>query len=980
MEHSSSPPLVLDVVLVGCGHAHVHALKMFGMPQGRQQLRSMGVRITIISSHTSTPYSGMLPGYIAGHYANYNDIHLNVMQLARFANARFIHAAVDRITYDRQQQQYCTRENSTTEATTNGSNSNNNGENHNGNGGGMIYMSDGRPPLRYDCLSLDIGSAPPPPPIPATMTTTVVEPDVMIPVKPIANLCQYWDVVVQQYQHHLLHSSTSTSTSSSNTDTTASSAYTLAIVGGGAGGIELALSMQHRLIQILRQHYQDDQLWPTPLQLQVILLTRGSAIMEATNNVATRKKLTRILAQRNIQVYYNAEVERVVEVCPTNRNNDTTSVPEDPTTTCYHHHQQRRRRRRQQLILTPNSKSNYPHPRIIVDACFGCMTAGAASWLSTATPFAVTPVGNFVRVHDTYEVLHHTGVFASGDCCHMDLHPRPKAGVFAVRAGPILYSNILRYVQGRALIHHQPQATYLSLISTGDKYAVASKGRWICLEGRWLWRWKDWIDRRWMAKYSTKLPNLEIMMSKMQLQNKPALLLDRKYNFKNQHGGSFLKKHKGSDVIEAFTDNTMRCGGCGAKVGATIVSRVLKVVHERQIIRAKELGYEPPPPIDHDDAAITFLPTKQPGTNESVTNGSSAGAIIQTIDYFREMISDPYIFGKIVAVHALSDIHAMGATAQTAMALAVAPFAADDAITESTLVHLMSGVSDVLQDEGIRLVGGHTCEGIELACGLSVQGYTSDPHSLWRKRGGRIGDKVILTKPLGTGALFAAEMRAEASSDHIQDALQIMLQSNYVTSCAAREFCMRYGNDIVHACTDVTGFGLIGHLLEMLLANETDTRPTTSAPLQPLESIGVVLDIHAIPFYRGGLEASSQHVYSSLQKQNTRNRRAVLNHVLAAARFSVEFPLLFDPQTAGGLLFFIDPKYCDSFLLHLTTVGRTKFASVIGEVLSYSVDREIPSKLQHLKHQASLQPVCSVGNENLLTYGRVHIKDMDVLR
>jgi selenide, water dikinase len=168
---------------------------------------------------------------------------------------------------------------------------------------------------------------------------------------------------------------------------------------------------------------------------------------------------------------------------------------------------------------------------------------------------------------------------------------------------------------------------------------------------------------------------------------------------------------------------------------------------------------------------------------------------------------------------------------------------------------------------------------------------------------------------------------------------------------AAREFCVRYGNDVVHACTDVTGFGLIGHLLEMLLANETDTRPKTLTLLQPMESICVVLDIqdiHAIPFYRGGLEASSQHVYSSLQKQNTRNRRAILNDVQAAATFRVEFPLLFDPQTAGGLLFFIDPSYCDACLLHLTTVGRTKFTSVIGEVLSYSVDREIPSKLQHL--------------------------------
>jgi selenide,water dikinase len=111
--------------------------------------------------------------------------------------------------------------------------------------------------------------------------------------------------------------------------------------------------------------------------------------------------------------------------------------------------------------------------------------------------------------------------------------------------------------------------------------------------------------------------------------------------------------------------------------------------------------------------------------------------------------------------HALSDVHAMGATAQTALSLAVVPFCADEEIVESTLMQLLSGMSDVLQEEQIQLIGGHTCEGTEMACGLAVQGYAEDPKRLLRKRGGRVGDKIVLTKPIGTGALFAADMRAK---------------------------------------------------------------------------------------------------------------------------------------------------------------------------------------------------------------------------
>jgi selenide,water dikinase len=504
------------------------------------------------------------------------------------------------------------------------------------------------------------------------------------------------------------------------------------------------------------------------------------------------------------------------------------------------------------------------------------------------------------------------------------------AGVFAVRAGPILTENVIKYLMKKPLRSHRPQQDFLGLISTGDKYAVASKGSWFAWEGAWLWTWKDWIDRRWMAKYTTDLPDLEEMMAKMKPYKR------------SKHTNEYIRS-KGEDVMEAFSNDPMRCGGCGAKVGSTTVSRVLAAVHRRQMVRAAQLQLESPPPIDHDDAAVMPLPP---------ANGHG-GALVQTIDYFREMIADPYIFGKIVAVHALSDVHAMGATAMSALSLAVAPFAADEAVTESTLLHLLSGVSDVLQDEGVRMVGGHTCEGTELACGLSVQGFLDDPDRLLRKRGGKPGDKLVITKPIGTGALFAADMRAQCKGEYVVEAIESLIRSNVVASKAAME------TTGVRSCTDVTGFGLVGHLLEMLMANEDDST---------LEGIGAVLSIQSIPFLRGGLEASSNKIFSTLQSQNARNRRAVLNHAEAAEKHPVEYPLLYDPQTAGGLLFFVDPNECDAFVAHLRQLDVA--AAVIGELEQYP-----PPVLQNSTQSNGNGNggICTIGSGDAVTGQRIRI-------
>jgi selenide,water dikinase len=505
--------------------------------------------------------------------------------------------------------------------------------------------------------------------------------------------------------------------------------------------------------------------------------------------------------------------------------------------------------------------------------------------MSKNTPFATTEQG-FIKVNDTYECVNHPGVFAAGDCCHMVQHPRPKAGVFAVRAGPPLQVNLLNFLTKQPLVVHKPQETFLGLISTGDPYAIASRGSWLAWEGEKLWHWKDSIDRKWMEKY-TDLPDLEKMMETMDMKFSKSI--------------PSTVSQKGPEVMAAFAAEAMRCGGCGAKVGASTVARVLNSIHKRQKRRAKQFNLKPPPQIDHDDAAVVPVP-------------KGGGAMINTIDYFRSFVSDPFVFGKIAAVHALSDVHAMGAKAQTALALAVVPFAADEQITESTLMELLSGASDILQDEDVHIVGGHTCEGDELACGFAIQGFTSNPEKLLRKKGGKVGDKIVLTKPVGTGALFAADMRAKCKGDYVMEALKSMSVSNVKGSEVAAR------TKGVHSCTDVTGFGLAGHLLEMLVAEEETP-------------IGAVLNIDDIPFLKGGLEASSNQIFSSLQPANATNRRAVSNHVEIAGKRSVEYPLLFDPQTAGGLMFFVDPDACPGFLKELEQYFPS--TCVIGEIVPY---------------------------------------------
>ncbi|MGI9524898.1 MAG: selenide, water dikinase SelD [Hyphomicrobiaceae bacterium] len=485
--------------------------------------------------------------------------------------------------------------------------------------------------------------------------------------------------------------------------------------------------------------------------------------------------------------------------------------------------------------------------------------ANAAAWIAESG--FDTDQGGFISVGPDLQSISCPDVFAAGDAAHVVGYPRPKSGVFAVRQGLPLAKNLRRAALGRPPRTFRPQSAFLSLISTGGKHAVASRSSW-CLTGDWVWRWKDTIDRSFMRKFN-ELPKMGSI--------KPALSIDK-----------LPPELNTLETQTALGPQDMRCGGCGAKVGATILTRVLggiKTVQREDVL----WGLDSP-----DDAAAV--------------SASDGKIIVQSIDYFRSMIDDPFIFAKIAANHSLGDLYAMGAEPQSALALATLPPGLPRK-TEDLLMQIMAGGTEILNAANCALVGGHTSEGLELSLGFSVTGLV-DPDQVLRKSGAGRGDALILTKPLGTGALFAAEMLSKAKGRWVQAAIQIALQSNRDASRIAHA----HG---ATACTDITGFGLAGHLLEILDASAASAH----------------LELTALPLIDGVNDVLASGVRSTLHEANALQRKRISGEI----KDKVAFQALFDPQTAGGLLVTVPENAAEDCLADLRANGYAQ-ATCIGQI------------------------------------------------
>jgi selenide,water dikinase len=324
----------------------------------------------------------------------------------------------------------------------------------------------------------------------------------------------------------------------------------------------------------------------------------------------------------------------------------------------------------------------------------------------------------------------------------------------------------------------------------------------------------------------------------------------------------------------------MRCGGCGAKLGANPLQRVLGRLPAQNFSHVA-LGIG-------DDAAVIR---------------SSGGDIVLTVDGFRSLVSDPYLFGRITAHHALNDVLAMGATGTAALALATVPLMAET-LMEEDLYQLLRGAVDVLNAHGVPLVGGHSAEGAEMSLGLTVTGAIELP--TLTKSGLQPGDHLLVTKPLGTGAIMAGQMRGKVPSDMLAPALKSMDTSN----AGALEVFREHG---VTAATDVSGFGLLGHLGEMLRASQT----------------GVEICLDSVPVFPGVLDLLAGGIASSLQENNE----------MALQDFSLEgcntddagVRVLVDPQTSGGLLASVPGQRGEDCLNALRAKGYPD-AALIGTV------------------------------------------------
>ena len=325
-------------------------------------------------------------------------------------------------------------------------------------------------------------------------------------------------------------------------------------------------------------------------------------------------------------------------------------------------------------------------------------------------------------------------------------------------------------------------------------------------------------------------------------------------------------------------------GGCTAKLGAGILSRVLERLPKGKQDPNLLIGYD-----SKDDAAVYQV--------------SDDIAIVQTLDFFPPMVEDPYTFGKIAATNALSDIYAMGGEVKTALNIVCFP----EQMDLNILGEIMRGGSEKVIEAGGTLAGGHSINDTDVKYGLSVTGVVH-PKKIYPNNGGRPGDKLILTKKLGVGIICTANRVQEVSEEAMREAIASMTTLNKY----AAEICRKYE---IHACTDVTGFGLGGHATEMAVASDRT----------------IVIDTEKLPVLPDVEEFASMGL---IPGGAYRNREfAEKTGVKSVAELWRE-DLVFDPQTSGGLLAAVPERDVPEIMKRLDESGLQ--AGVIGEV----VDRQ----------------------------------------
>jgi selenide,water dikinase len=701
--------------------------------------RPPATELVCVSNFPVATYSGMLPGVLAGQYEP-AEMQIDLVRLTSSCGARLI---VDDVTgLDREHRRLLFRD---------------------------------REPLDYDWLSIGIGSVPS---LPQECSPRAP----LVAIKPMQTF-------LTRVRQHL-------DVAERHTD--AQHPCRIVVVGGGAGGVEIAMCMGERL-GMLRPE----------MHCHMTLVNGGDSV-PAGAALGTRNRVMRELRRKQITLRMNTRIAAV-------RDNgvETTAgelIPAD-------------------IIL----------------------------WAGTATaPGVLSQLGletddrGFVRTHATLQSVTDPRVFAVGDTGSLADSDVPKAGVYAVRQGPVLWENLQRAVAGKPFVDYQPQSGFLKILNTGDGRAIAEYHGW-SWHGRGAWWLKNRIDQRFMAMYQ-KYPAREVSMG------------------------------AGTDTpVDGATSKTMRCAGCGGKIGADILSSVLRDLAPP---RAGHIlvGLDAP-----DDAAVLSC--------------RDTSELVITTDFFTAPLDDWYAVGRIAALNALSDLYAMDAVPHTALAMVSIP-PGEPKAQQRLLRELLAGSMHELNAAAVALAGGHTIEQDRVTIGFTVLGNPRGPR-VKAKSGLRVGDRLIVTKPLGTGVLLAAHSQASCEAGWYQALLQSMLQSNRLAIDAAIA-------DRIRTVTDVTGFGLAGHLLEMLRASD----------------VSATVSLKSLQVLPGAVELLRQGWESTLAQANRRAEADM--SVVDSVRNDVKYPLLFDPQTSGGLILAVAPEDADHVVDYWQAAGQC--ACVIGTV------------------------------------------------
>ena len=706
-------PYTRDLVLIGGGHAHALVLKAWGMNP------LPGARLTLINPGPTAPYTGMLPGYIAGHYRR-DELEIDLVRLCRHAGARLIMDSSLDIDQSRHE---------------------------------IILGSRG--PVGYDIASINVG-----------ITAGLNVPGFStygISAKPLNAYADRWNIFKSQVVK----------------------GYTtpdVVVIGGGVAGCELAMAMAYAL--------QAKGISP-----RVTVIELGSQI----SGVGSKVQHQILMAMANLGIVIKTSLKVV-------------GVTEN------------------QVLLDG-------HQPIAATLCVGAAGGVAQDWITQTN---LPQKDGFIKVSSDLGVVGDDALFAVGDCALMANGLLPKAGVFAVRAAPILHHNMRATLTGRKRNHWKPQKKYLKLISVGEKSAIAEK-MGVAIAGRLMWLWKNKIDRAFMKR----------------LRDFPEMVAPT------------VTSELAAGVAEILATKPL-CGGCGAKVGRGILSTALNNIAQPTHNVLTGVG---------DDAAVLRQP-----------NGEFQ--VIST-DHLRSFIDDPELMTRIALVHALGDIWAMGAQPQVGLASIVLP-QMSASLQQRTLLEITQVATEVLGAAGAQLVGGHTTMGAELTIGFTVTGTSKNmPLTV---AGAKPGDVLILTRPIGSGVILAADMAGQADGRDVAATLAIMAQMQ------DRE--AEVLSPVAHAMTDVTGFGLAGHVHAICKASGLDAS----------------LFQDAIPIYSGARELSDAGVSSTLMPANSSD--TPLNGAHDA--------LLYDPQTAGGLLAAVPKKQSAAVIEALIGQGCT--GHIIGHL------------------------------------------------